>query len=156
MGIDRLHNCSFLVALEFEFPPQRGTQGFIPAMYERKDPLLADIRALEPQTVAGLAVKARAMSLEHYTLWEGGDPSVIDPDNSRPFLDSVCAFAGVKPSTRRAASVAASRRGAGCDAGPRALARPLRGATSAGPAIFRQVPQQRADESCGPRAQRRG
>jgi hypothetical protein len=37
------------------------------------------------------------MTVDHYTLWEGGDPSVVDPDRHRPFLDAVCAFVGVKP-----------------------------------------------------------
>jgi len=37
------------------------------------------------------------MTLNHYTLWDGGDPFIVDPEQVRPFLDKVCAFVGIKP-----------------------------------------------------------
>jgi hypothetical protein len=66
-------------------------------IHERMDPLIEDILSCKSQTVAGLAVQARAMTLNHYTLWDGGDPFIVDPEQVRPFLDKVCAFVGIKP-----------------------------------------------------------
>lgn len=53
-----------------------------------------------PQTLAGLAVLARTMTLSWSELWDEDDE---DRDH-RAFMEAVCAFAGVKPVPKEAQS----------------------------------------------------
>jgi hypothetical protein len=65
------------------------------SIHERLEPLVEDILAYEAQTVAGLAIQARAMSVWHADLWDTG---VYDEaDDHRVFIEAVCSFAGVQP-----------------------------------------------------------
>jgi hypothetical protein len=57
-------------------------------------PLLDKIFSHKPQTVAGLAVLARASTLYHSELWDDG---VEEDGKHREFLETACAFLGVNP-----------------------------------------------------------
>jgi hypothetical protein len=51
-----------------------------------------------PQTLAGLAVLARTMTLSWSEFWDAGCMTEDDDNRShRAFMEAVCAFAGVKP-----------------------------------------------------------
>ena len=58
-----------------------------------------------PQTLAGLAVLARTMTLSWSELWDEDDE---DRDH-RAFMEAVCAFAGVKPVPKDGAAPPISR-----------------------------------------------
>jgi hypothetical protein len=63
----------------------------------RLNPLAREIISHKAQTVAGLAVQTRAMTVYYAELWDGGS---IDDDNNhdhRKFIDAVCAFLRITP-----------------------------------------------------------
>jgi hypothetical protein len=64
------------------------------ALLERKYPLVEKIYSCKAQTAAGLAVQARAYSLDWIELW---DKNYGSEEGARQFADLVCAFAGVIP-----------------------------------------------------------
>jgi hypothetical protein len=73
-------------------PESEGWTDFHDRMY----PVCDRILACRPQTIAGLGVQARAISLTEEGWWDG-DWDEHGPENyTRDFVASVCAFAGVR------------------------------------------------------------
>jgi hypothetical protein len=60
---------------------------------ETLDTLTKEIISRKAETVAGLAVQARAMTVYYAELWD------VDDDNHdhRNFIEAVCAFVGITP-----------------------------------------------------------
>jgi hypothetical protein len=63
-------------------------------IHGRLYPIVDDILSRRAQTVPGLAVQARAIVMGHADLWDALDE---DTERERLFIESVCAFVGVKP-----------------------------------------------------------
>ena len=63
---------------------------------ETLDTLTKEIISRKAQTVSGLAVQARAMTVYYSELWDGGR-SDDDPQDHRNFIEAVCAFVGITP-----------------------------------------------------------
>ncbi|HUI12562.1 MAG TPA: hypothetical protein VL048_03720 [Xanthobacteraceae bacterium] len=66
-------------------------------IHDRLHPLARDIISRKAQTVAGLAVQARAMTVYYSELWDGGSVDDENEHDHRNFIEAVCVFAGVKP-----------------------------------------------------------
>jgi hypothetical protein len=63
------------------------------AIHDRLSPLAAEILSKKAQTIAGLAVQTRAITLVAYDIWE---PAFVgDSDHERKFIEAVCAFVRV-------------------------------------------------------------
>jgi len=65
------------------------------AMQARLFPLAEDILARRAQTIAGLAVQAKAITLAAADLWDEEDAD--GHDHERTFVEAVCAFVGITP-----------------------------------------------------------
>jgi len=68
------------------------------AIHDRLDALAKDIISRKAQTVAGLAVQARAMTAYYAELWDRDEDDEDDEGSGhRIFIEAVCAFVGVTP-----------------------------------------------------------
>jgi hypothetical protein len=63
-------------------------------IHDRLYPIVDAILSRRAQTIAGLAVQARAIVMGHADIWDALDE---DTERERLFIESVCAFVGVKP-----------------------------------------------------------
>jgi hypothetical protein len=64
-------------------------------IHGRLFPLTDEILSFRPKTMAGLAVFARAASVENLDYWAEGTENEMEGERS--FLEAICAFAGVEP-----------------------------------------------------------
>jgi hypothetical protein len=62
---------------------------------ERLNPLAHEIISHKAQTIAGLAVQARAMTVYYPLLWDADDED--EYEHHRNFIESVCSFVGLTP-----------------------------------------------------------
>jgi hypothetical protein len=67
-------------------------------IHGRLYPLAKEILSCRPRTAAGLAVQAQAIALFYGELWDDETLEVLEPADryTRAFIESVCAFAGIK------------------------------------------------------------
>jgi len=79
------------------FPDQGDEDNPWNEIHSRAFPLARRILSLAATTTAGLAIQARAASLENIELWDDGNELDAQEFAAKGFIESVCGFLGIVP-----------------------------------------------------------